>query len=157
MAASKLKSVSALTSDMPAFQNVLRAQMSASYQDRIPVVTQENLAQTAVAVLENPVYANEYLSALVDRIFTPTFTNTLSTISLPSSSAGSWSMAVLWKKSALTLSTRRCMILRQRKLRFGNATFRRYRPFSTRSTAKTSTRSRWKMNCCGVRLWTAMP
>lgn len=69
MAASKLKSVSALTSDMPAFQNVLRAQMSASYQDRIPVATQENLAQTAVAVLENPVYANEYLSALVDRIF----------------------------------------------------------------------------------------
>jgi len=69
MAASKLKSVSALTADMPAFQNVLRAQMSASYQDRIPVATQENLAQTAVAVLENPVYANEYLSALVDRIF----------------------------------------------------------------------------------------
>lgn len=69
MAASKLKSVSALTADMPAFQNVLRAQMSASYQDRIPVATQENLAQTAVAVLENPVYANEYLSALVGRIF----------------------------------------------------------------------------------------
>lgn len=69
MATKALKTVAEMTSDMPAFQNALRATMSASYQDRIPGATQENLAATAMAVLENPVYSNEYVSALVGRIF----------------------------------------------------------------------------------------
>lgn len=48
--------------------NAIRANASSTYQDRIPVATQENIREIGNAMLEYQAIANEFLSALVNRI-----------------------------------------------------------------------------------------
>ena len=48
--------------------NAIRSGASATYQERIPVATQETLAEYGNAVLQYPALQNEFLNALVNRI-----------------------------------------------------------------------------------------
>lgn len=48
--------------------NMIRANGSVQYQDRIPVATAENLAQVGEAILEFQATRNEFLDALINRI-----------------------------------------------------------------------------------------
>ena len=48
--------------------NAIRANASATYQERIPVATQDNIRAIGNAMLEYQAIANEFLSALVNRI-----------------------------------------------------------------------------------------
>ena len=48
--------------------NAIRANASATYQERIPVATQDNIREIGNAMLEYQATANEFLSALVNRI-----------------------------------------------------------------------------------------
>ena len=48
--------------------NAIRANASSTYQERIPVATQENIREIGNAMLEYQAVANEFLSALVNRI-----------------------------------------------------------------------------------------
>ena len=48
--------------------NAIRANASSTYQERIPVATQENIREIGNAMLEYQAIANEFLSALVNRI-----------------------------------------------------------------------------------------
>lgn len=48
--------------------NMIRANSSVQYQDRIPVATRENLSQVGQAILEYQPARNEFLNALVNRI-----------------------------------------------------------------------------------------
>lgn len=48
--------------------NTIRAAASATYQDRIPIATQENIQEIGNAMLQYQSTANEFLSALINRI-----------------------------------------------------------------------------------------
>ena len=48
--------------------NVIRANASSTYQERIPVATQENITEIGNAMLTYQPTANEFLEALVNRI-----------------------------------------------------------------------------------------
>lgn len=48
--------------------NIIRANMSQQYQDRIPEATQLNLAEVSNAILEDTLTRNEFLYALTDQI-----------------------------------------------------------------------------------------
>lgn len=57
-----------LNASGPEILNMIRANSSVQYQDRIPVATMENLAQVGEAILEFQPTRNEFLDALVNRI-----------------------------------------------------------------------------------------
>ena len=48
--------------------NVIRSEASQAYQDRVPVATQENIAEVGNPILKFEAHANEFLNALVNRI-----------------------------------------------------------------------------------------
>ena len=48
--------------------NVIQATASQQYQDRVPVATQDNIAEVGNPILEFEGIANEFISALVNRI-----------------------------------------------------------------------------------------
>lgn len=55
--------------------NVIRAEASSQYQERIPVATQENIDEIGNPMLKYSATANEFLSALVNRIALVLITN----------------------------------------------------------------------------------
>lgn len=57
-----------LQADNPTIFNVIRANSSATYQERIPIATQENFRQVAQMILNYEAARNEYLHELYNRI-----------------------------------------------------------------------------------------
>lgn len=68
-------SVKSLSANSIDILNVIRANASSTYQERIPVATQTNLKEIGQAMLTFQATANEFLSALVNRIGRVLITN----------------------------------------------------------------------------------
>ena len=57
-----------LTASSPEIMNMIRANSSVQYQDRIPIATQENFREVGNFILNYEPARNEFLNALVNRI-----------------------------------------------------------------------------------------
>lgn len=66
--ATKPKTVAALRASNVDILNAIRPFMSSTFQERVPVATQENMAEVANPILNFEGYRNEFLDALMNRI-----------------------------------------------------------------------------------------
>lgn len=66
--ATKPKTVAALRASNVDILNAIRPFMSSTFQERVPVATQENMADVANPILNFEGYRNEFLDALMNRI-----------------------------------------------------------------------------------------
>ena len=59
------------------FANAVRKEASAQYQERIPVATQENIAEVTEAIMGYPNAKNEFIDVLTNKVSQVKFMNKL--------------------------------------------------------------------------------